>query len=430
MKTILGTVFVVVVLGLVGAHYYWRGGFSDQPNFRTLPVRRGDLSIFFTATGTVEPVEIVDVGARIVGSVTSFGPDLDKPGKTIDYRSHVKAGAVLAQLDDLALRAELDKARATLRLAQAELDHYRAREKQTERDFHRAEQLRDTESAAQFESARSDMEIAKADLAMSEAKVEQAMIAVKQVEINLGYTTIRSPVDGVVIDRRVNIGQTVVAGMNTPSLFLLAKDVNYMLVRAAVNEADIGDVRDGQKVTFKVDAYREQTFSGKVSQIRHNASLQQNVVMYDVVIDVDNTDGKLLPYMTAKLKFEKAHQLQVVLVPNQALRWQPTWEQVTPSARRKLTPPAAAENRPEERPDVPSPDTPPPVALGSPAVWTVADDGLVRPVLVKIGMSDGMMTEILGGELKPGDAVVTSVIREAMPDFVSSFISKVVDTKK
>ncbi len=366
MKAILGTLFVVVIGGLVGAHYYWRGGFADQPNFRTLTVTRGDLCIDVQANGTVEPVEIVDVGAQIVGSVKSFGPDLDKPGKTIDYRSRIKAGAVLAELDDLPHRAELDKARATLKLAEAELDHYRAREKQTERDFHRAEQLRDTESAAQFKNAKAEMEIAKADLAMSEAKVEQTKITVKQAEINLGYATIRSPVDGVVIDRRVNIGQTVVAGLNTPTLFLLATDLRQMQVWCAVNEADIGDIRVGQKATFTVDAFRDRTFSGQVSQIRLNAGLQQNVVTYGVIVVVDNSDLKLLPYMTAKVKFAVARRPNVILVPTQALRWQPLWGEISPAARAKLKQPVAAANRSEEEGSV---DAEPKVDLGSPTVW-------------------------------------------------------------
>ena len=258
---------------------------------------------------------------------------------------------------------------------------------------------------------------------MAEAKLEQAKIATKQAEINLGYTTIRSPVDGVVIDRRVNVGQTVVAGLNAPSLFLLAKDLSHMLVWAAVNEADIGDINVGQKVTFKVDAYRDRTFTGKVSQIRLNASLLQNVVTYGVVVDVDNTDGKLLPYMTAKLQFEVARRSNAILVPNQALRWQPTWEQISPSARAGLDAAQRTASPAGGATEAPSDDAEPTVDLGSPTVWVVADDGLVRPVSVKVGLSDGMVTEITGGELQAGDVVVVNVVREAKPDFVSSFIS-------
>ena len=185
--------------------------------------------------------------------------------------------------------------------------------------------MRGTDAEADYEKAEAENEVAEAEVAMAEAKVEQSKIAKKQAENNLKYTVISAPIDGVVIDRRVNIGQTVVAGMNAPSLFLLAKDLRQMLVWAAVNEADIGEIHNGQAVTFSVDAYPSRTFSGTVSQIRLNASLQQNVVTYGVIVDVDNTDGTLLPYMTAKLQFEVARRKDAVLVPNQALRWQPTW---------------------------------------------------------------------------------------------------------
>jgi len=427
MKAIASVLLVAAVTGLVGARYYWYGG-PGRPSFRTLPVSRGDLSVNFTTTGFVEPVETIDVGAQIVGSIKQLGPDPDRPGKTVDYRTRVKAGGVLAQLDDLPHRAEVDKARATLKLAEAELNHYRARQKQTERDFKRAEQLKDTDSAAQFENAMAEAEIAKADLAMSEAKVEQAKIALKQAEINLSYTTITAPIDGVVIDRKVNVGQTVVAGMNAPSLFLLARDLAHMQVWAAVNEADIGDVQIGQAVTFKVDAYRDRTFAGKVSQIRLNAGLQQNVVTYGVVVDVENPDGKLLPYMTARLEFDMARRSNVLRVPNQALRWRPTWEQITPSARVGLKSPTLAAAGPDAKEGA-GEETEPKVDVGSPAVWQIVDDGLVRPVFVKVGLSDGIMTEITSKELKPGVELATNVIQEAKPDFVSSFISKVTDSK-
>jgi HlyD family secretion protein len=423
MKAIVSVVIVAAVTGLVGARYYWCGG-PSRPTFRTLPVSRGDLLLKFTATGFVEPMETIDVGAQIVGSIKSLGPDPDRPGKTVDYRSRVKAGTVLAQLDDLPHRAEVDKARASLRLAEAELNHYRARQKQTERDFHRAEQLRDTDSAAQFENAMAEMEIAKADLAMSEARVEQAKIALKQAEINLSYTTITAPIDGVVIDRKVNVGQTVVAGMNAPCLFLLARDLGHMLVWAAVNEADIGEVKVGQAVTFKVDAYRDQTFSGKVSQIRLNAGLQQNVVTYGVVVDVDNPDGKLLPYMTARLDFETARRSNVLRVPNQALHWRPTWEQITPTARLGLKSPTLAAAGQETKEET-NEETEPKIDVGSPVVWRMAEDGLVRPVFVKAGLSDGILTEVASKELQPGVELITNVVQEAKPDFVSSFVSQV-----
>ena len=192
---------------------------------------------------------------------------------------------------------------------------------------------------AEFEAAQSQYEIAQAELAMSEAKVQQAASAKKEAEINLDYTTIRSPADGTIIARRVNVGQTVVAGLNAPSLFLLARDLSRMQVWAEVNEADIGDVHAGQKVLFKVDdvSCRDRTFTGKVAQIRLDASMESSVVSYAVIVDVDNTDGKLKPYMTAKLQFEVQQRVNVRRVPEQALRWRPVWDEITPSARGGFT---------------------------------------------------------------------------------------------
>jgi HlyD family secretion protein len=425
MKKILVVLFgALLALLAVWLGCRWYSAAGERPQFRTLPVTRGDMMIGVTATGTVEPLEIIDVGAQIVGMVKKFGPDGSRPGKTIDYCSHVKEGDVLAQLDDRPHQVELEKAVAGLRLAEAELKQSRAHRDQAERAFHRAERLRKTNSEAEFEMATSQYETAQAELAMSEAKVEQAKSAKKQAEINLDYTTIRAPVDGTVIARRVNVGQTVVAGLNAPSLFLLARDLGRMRVWAAVNEADIADVHVGQKATFKVDAYRDQTFKGTVAQIRLDAGMAASVVTYGVVVDADNPDGKLLPYMTAKLQFEVARRNDVVKIPDQALRWRPTWEQITPSARAGLTAPAprkapAAENG-ESEAEEPAVDT------GRPTVWVRADDGLVRPVPVKLGLSDSMDSELAGGELQVNDEVVINAVRAAKPDFVSSFINRII----
>lgn len=429
MKKIAVILVLAAIGGLAGARY-WRNDWAGRPKFRTLEVMRGDLPIGVTAAGTVEPVEIIEVGAQIVGIVKSFGPDLNRPGKTIDYCSQVKEGAVLAQLDDLPARAERDKAKVNLKNAEAELNRFRAKQKQAERGFRRATELRGTESEAEYEVAMTENETAKAETAMAEARLEQAKIALDQAENNLGYTTIRAPVDGVVIDRCVNVGQTVVAGMNAPKLFLLAKDLSHMTVQAAVNEADIGAVTVGQTGKFKVDAYRDRTFSGEVTQIRMNASLSQNVVMYGVVVEVDNTDGMLLPYMTAKLEFEVARRSDAILVPNQALRWQPAWDEISPSAQGGLTRPSATAAQEAAQQKGSSEDVDLKVDLGSPTVWMVAGDGLVRPVSVKVGLSNGIVTEVTGGDLQPGDVVVVHVIREAQPDFVNSFISKLTDNKE
>ncbi len=419
-------IILIGALLAVGLGYRWYSASGDRPQFRTLAVMRGDLMIGVSATGRVEPVQIIDVGAQIVGMVKHFGPDSDRPGQTIDYNSRVKEGDVLAQLDDGPHQVELEKAVAGLRLAQAELKESQVHRDQAKRNFDRAVKLRKVNSDAEYETAMSQLEIAQAELAMSEAKVEEAKGVKKEAEIKINYTTIRAPVNGTVISRRVNVGQTVVAGLNAPSLFLLAKDLSRMLVLAAVNEADIGDVHVGQKVTFTVDACRERKFTGKVSQIRLDASMVSSVVTYGVVVDVDNTDGKLMPYTTAKVQFEVARRTDVPLVPDQALRWRPTWDQITPSARAGLNPPAPRKTRPAEEKGAENEADESTVDTAMPTVWVRADDGLVRPMPVKLGLSDGMNTELTGGELQVKDEVVVNTIRSARPDFVSSFVNKVI----
>ena len=413
MKTILGLLVLVVVCTLLGA-WYWTSGGDKGPEFRTLPVDRDELLIAISATGTVEPVEVVDVGAQIVGRISSFAPDPESKSGTVDYGSKVREGELLAQLDDSSVRAERDKAQASLKLAQADLTRTRAQLEQAKQDFERAERLRSTNSEREYEIAFAQYEIAKADVEIGLAHVEQAEITKEVVEINLGYTTITAPIDGVVIDRHVNVGQTVVAGLNAPSLFLLARDLSRLQVLAAVNEADIGEVSVGQNVTFRVDAYRETTFAGKVTQVRLNAGMSHNVVTYDVVVDIDNTDGKLLPYMTANLQFEVARQSDVILIPNQALRWRPTPEQITPSERSAFSLETADDGTEKTT-----------VAVDSPTVWVPTPDGRVRPVSVTVGLSDGMVSESTGAEVQSGDVVVVSVKREATRDFVSSFVSRV-----
>jgi HlyD family secretion protein len=428
MKKLLFILFVAALAGSAG-FYWWRATSSDQPTFATVPATRGDLLLSVSATGSLEPVEIVDVGAQIVGSIKSFGPDPDQPGKVVDFNSRVRQGTVLAQLDDAPQKVELKKALANQKLAKGELAKASARHEQAKSVFDRAQRLRGTNSESDFENATAEYKISQAEVETAEAKVDQAKAAAEQAQINLGYTTIRSSVDGIVIDRRVNVGQTVVAGLNAPSLFLVAKDLSRMRVFAAVNEADIGDVHEGQAATFTVDTYRDRKYTGKVSQIRLNASKAQNVVTYDVVVDVDNTDGSLRPYMTPKVQFEVSRRSNVIQVPNQALRWRPTWDQVSPSARAEIEPPGTQPKSPWKDNGMEGEESEERVDLGVPTVWVVADDGLVRPIKVQTGLSDGLVTEIKGGDLEAGTQVVVKVVREAKADFVSSFVAKVTKIK-
>src|SRR5262249_42173603 len=215
---------------------------------------------------------------------------------------------------------------------------------------------------------------------------------------------IKSPVDGVIVDRRVNVGQTVVSSLNAPSLFLIAKDLRRMQVWASVNEADIGQIQKGQQVRFTVDAYPNEVFKGEVAQVRLNASMTQNVVTYTVVVNTDNTSGKLLPYLTANLQFIVSEKSSTLLVPKAALRWRPQANQVHPDIRDKFVKSLRqkkAEGKPAAEKDR--------VERGT--VWVV-DEGFVRPVRVRIGLGDGAMTEILGNDLREGVELVVGEARQ------------------
>jgi HlyD family secretion protein len=231
--------------------------------------------------------------------------------------------------------------------------------------------------------------VAKANLSVGKAVVEQNRAALNQAKTDLEYTVIKSPVEGVIVDRRVNIGQTVVAALNAPSLFLIAKDLSRMQVWASVNEADIGRIRKGMAVQFTVDAYPQEKFEGRVKQIRLNAQMTQNVVTYTVVIETGNPDGKLLPYLTANVLFHVEKRSGVLLVPNAALRWTPQSHQIDPAASAGSSLPAESSSA-EDRG----------------RVWVLTSGGLVRPLEVAIGASDGVVTEISGKDVGEGMQVV------------------------
>ncbi len=397
--------FGLMFLAAVALMGFWTLGPASKTSaaFRSVPVKRGDLVATIAATGTVEPEEVIDVGAQVAGKILSFGKDLS--GRSIDYGSNVEEGTILARIDDALYsadvaqaRAQLEQARAGALRAEADLGQLQAKLLQAERDWKRAQKLGPSDALSQsdFDAAQSANEVAKANLAVGKAAAVQAASAVAQAEAtlrkaqqNLDYCTIKSPVKGVIIDRRVNIGQTVVASLNAPSLFLIAKDLKRMQVWVAVNEADIGKIHPGQSVTFTVDAYPGERFNGEVGKVRLNATMTQNVVTYTVEVITDNASGKLLPYLTANVKFLLDARKGVLLVPNAALRWIPLPEQVVPEHRET---PAKSRKRPG------SPGEDGTNESGRGVVW-IQEGSHVRPVAVRIGLNDGTTSEIQGDQL-------------------------------
>jgi HlyD family secretion protein len=261
------------------------------------------------AKGTLEPEEVIDVGAQVAGMVQKLGTDPEDSKKTIDYGTRVEEGTILAQLDSSAFQARVEQAKAQLRLSQAKLKLDEAQLAHAEHDRERAENAvkKQQISREQYDAAAANVEVAKARLEVGKAGVEKAQALLKEAEINLGYTTIRSPVAGVILDRRVNVGQTVAGALNAPSLFLITKDIKRLLVLASVNEADITQIKPGQRARFTISAFPMDVFTGKVTQVRLNAGMVQNVVTYTVVVETDNPGGKLLPYLTANVRFLTDH---------------------------------------------------------------------------------------------------------------------------
>ena len=400
--------FLAVLIIGVGA-WWWHSRNHSSLSFRTAIVKRGEVSATISASGTIEPEEVVDVGAQVAGLIKSFGTDVD--GKTIDYGSVIDEDAVLAKIDDSVYTADLAVAKAqveqdaaAVQSANANLDQMKAKFIQAEAEWKRSQELSESKLLARtdYDTAQANFEVAKANVAVAEAAVAQAKAATVQAQAgldkaqrNLDFCVIKSPVKGVIIDRRVNIGQTVVSSLNAPSLFLIAKDLTKMQIWVAVNEADIGRITPGAPVIYTCDAFPGRQFKGSVGKVRLNAAMTQNVVMYTVEVNTENPDRLLLPYLTANVHFVTSKETNVFLVPNAALRWSPsTLAQVVPEAR----------TQPQDDPPADAKQNKGNTKMGT--IW-LRDGDLVRPMDVKVGTSDGANTAVVAENLQEGVEVVT-----------------------
>jgi HlyD family secretion protein len=422
MKKLLAILFVTWV-SAAGGIWYWNENATKPPGYRTVAVRRGDLVATVNASGTLEPEDIVDVGAQIAGAIQSFGTEPHDPARAVSHGTPVDEGTVLARLDDKLFIARVNQAKGNLAKSRADLDVAQVKLRHAERELDRGKRLMKANNipAQEFEKLSADADSARAGVSVAQGTVALSEANLEEANVNLGYTTIRSPVKGVIVDRRVNVGQTVVASLNAPSLFLIAKDLKRMQIWASVNETDVGQIYPGQRVDFTVSAFPGETFAGKVQLIRLNASMTQSVVTYTVVVDVDNTSGKLLPYLTARLRFEQQERRGVLLVPNAALRWTPAAHTVAPAYRTQF---AEATHRKKE---AATRKAPPKASKGykEPGILWVREEAFVRPIQVDTGLSDGLITEVSGPMLSEGMDVVVGLASTDSDESTSPFLPQI-----
>lgn len=335
MKKLIGFVVVLLVAGGGWWYYITYGRPVEQPQVVQTAISRGDITEAVSATGTLEPLRRVDVGSQVSGVVKEL---------YVDFNSIVKQGQLLAEIDPALLDVQVQIQTANIERQKGDIENQKVQLEDQKRQRDRTQSLYDKglQNQQQLEAALLSVKTREAQIASAEKSLVQAEANLNQAKLNLGYTKIYSPIDGVVVDRRVDKGQTVQASMNTPSFFILATPLQNMKLTAGVDESEIGKIRPGMEVRFSVDAYGTQTFYGSVNAVRLNATNQNNVITYPVWIDVPNPDLKLRPSMTANIKIVISTATNVVRVPNQALRFRPNTEIYTALG---LPPPQAGQGR-------------------------------------------------------------------------------------
>jgi len=364
-KKLLIILAIAVMAVLAGIIIVFSG--SKKIKFKTAKIQKGEITQTVRATGNVNPVTTIIVGTRVSGTIVAL---------YADYNSRIKKGQLIAQIDPTPFENELKHSEAELLNAKATLFKAEVTLKDAERTLKRKQELfkRDLIARSELDDAETAYNTARAQYEIALAQVKKAEAGLRQAKTNLGYTRIFSPVDGVVIAKNVEVGQTVAASFQTPTLFTIAPDLTKMQVDTNVDEADISKIKKGMEVNFTVDAYPDKKFKGIVSQIRLSPTVIQNVVTYNVVISVDNSHLLLKPGMTANVTFVVNSKENVIKIPNSALRFK-------------------------------MPDTPPSKQQG---VWVIRGGKSVR-VNVKTGISDGEWTELIEGDLKEGEEVIIEI---------------------
>jgi HlyD family secretion protein len=394
-------VLLVTVTGLSTAAMYGRRG-SGAPVVTTDVTSRGSVVHVVSASGTIEAVETVQVGTQVSGTVQTL---------YADFNSIVRKGQILARLDPSLIQADINRAQANLQGAEADRERLVVTLNDAQTKLARAKELaaRQLIATSDLEAAEIAQKTADAQVKAASAQVTQARAALSQAQVNLSKTIITSPIDGIVISRSVDVGQTVAASLQAPTLFTLAADLSRMQLKASIDESDLGNIKDGQTVTFRVDAYPTDTFRGVVQQVRLNPVVDQNVVTYAAIVSAPNEQLKLKPGMTANLTVEVARRDDVLRVPAAALRFKPSQAVIA-----ALGQPAPAASAPAAGPSASDTTAKPVGTSGRPqaadrgTLW-VYDGETLRAVPVKTGISDGVNTEIVDGNINEGTMVATRV---------------------
>jgi HlyD family secretion protein len=382
------TKWIIIVLLIAvsggGAYFFWMNGKEKIPEFRMAKVAKGQVMSSVSASGVVKPINLVAVGSQVSGTIKKLH---------VDFNDKVKQGQILCELDRVPLEARVAQDRASLKKAEARIDVVKTNLALARKELNRAEQLAKEKliSDAELDKVRAQHDVLEAEAKLAQADVEQTKAALQMSEANLGYATIYAPCDGVVVSRNVNQGQTVAASLQAPTLFEIAESLQKVHVLGDVSEADIGQIKDDQKVSFTVDAHPDARFFGKVLQIRLSPKNIQNVVTYTVVVEARNQEGQLLPGMTANMRFIiDTSPGDALKVPNMALRFEPEAAWVM-----------KMEN--QEKGSVPEEQK---------HFVYVIENGKLKGIPVKIGITDGRFTHILEGEISEDQQVVIGIKRE------------------
>lgn len=386
---------LILILG-AGAYLYVqaqaKADKARAERYRTATVDRGPVIQRITANGTLNPVSIVNVGTQVSGTVLKLHTDYNRP---------VKAGQVLLEIDPALIKAKIQQFEATLRSAEATL-------KLAQSTLQRNETLvaKGFISPSTLDQNRKEVDVARAQVAQVQSQLDQE-------RTNLGYTIIRSPIDGIVIDRKIDIGQTVAASFQTPTLFQIARDLENMQIDTSVAEADVGKLSAGMPIRFTTDAFPDRDFQGKVRMVRLNPTIQQNVVTYNVIVDVTNDQGLLKPGMTAQVNIVVGERPDVVRIPNAALRFKPPRDENESKGAKAAQSPRSEKAPAKQAEAAPAGSVPPSAPRRPPVrVYKLNEKQELVPVEIRIGIASNQHTELVSGEVKAGDALVIRDLKD------------------